>query len=536
MDLPWNGRAGSRAGRGVAVMEPVSPELVLVCPELRAHVLEQMRADAGEDPPAASVDRSKRPAVRGLLERPMPLLLATVPLLLLTGAWLGATMRSRPAEAAPVAPVSATAQPAAAELTRAAPRVLPAASSKRTHVAQAATSRGASARKPDKARAVKPATLPKALVPVPLTGVETEPAVSLLGPLPDPTPPLRRLAPTVGRQLLSLAQARHVDWALLLARARKQTSSLHGVSVHELGPLSRALATVHSSRPSERESVLAGYYRAVGLDALISGLAGAKPVLAARVLRDPRITVYPGGRNDIASGRVNVRILALLLFLAQTQGQVSVASLVSGHDAGAPEQGSSAHAYGLAVDINALAYLPVLGNQVPGGRLDRALRTLLLLPPEVRPTQLISLLSIGSNPLALADHGSYVHISYAPVPENVPDNLRALWQSAGARYGIPWQVLAAINKIETDNGRLTRTSSAGAVGWMQFLPATWREYATDGNGDGIADPRNPADAIYSAARFLQANGGAKNLPRALFAYNHASWYVKDVLAQAKRYS
>jgi len=87
------------------------------------------------------------------------------------------------------------------------------------------------------------------------------------------------------------------------------------------------------------------------------------------------------------------------------------------------------------------------------------------------------------------------------MPEQLDEaQLLGLWQGAGAQYGVPWQVLAAINKVESNFGRNMGPSSAGAVGWMQFMPATWMEYGIDANGDGIADPWNPADAIYSAGR------------------------------------
>ena len=98
---------------------------------------------------------------------------------------------------------------------------------------------------------------------------------------------------------------------------------------------------------------------------------------------------------------------------------------------------------------------------------------------------------------------------------------------------MPWQVLAAINEIETDYGRNLSVSSAGAVGWMQFLPSTWKTWGVDANGDGIADPYNPVDAIFTAARYLHAAGASKNLSQAIFAYNHAGWYVQSVLLRAK---
>jgi murein DD-endopeptidase MepM/ murein hydrolase activator NlpD len=107
--------------------------------------------------------------------------------------------------------------------------------------------------------------------------------------------------------------------------------------------------------------------------------------------------------------------------------------------------------------------------------------------------------------------------------------LNGLWHRAGAAYGIPWQVLAAINKIESNFGRNMGPSSAGAVGWMQFMPDTWLRWGTDATTDGIADPWDPEDAVFSAARYLAAAGAREDLYRGVFAYNHADWYVRDVL-------
>jgi Transglycosylase SLT domain/Peptidase family M23 len=115
----------------------------------------------------------------------------------------------------------------------------------------------------------------------------------------------------------------------------------------------------------------------------------------------------------------------------------------------------------------------------------------------------------------------------------IPPFLIPIYQAAGIEYQVPWQVLAAINEIETDYGRNLSVSSANAVGWMQFLPSTWKEWGVDANGDGVADPYNPVDAIFTAARYLHAAGASKNLSQAIFAYNHASWYVQSVLLRAK---
>jgi murein DD-endopeptidase MepM/ murein hydrolase activator NlpD len=115
------------------------------------------------------------------------------------------------------------------------------------------------------------------------------------------------------------------------------------------------------------------------------------------------------------------------------------------------------------------------------------------------------------------------------------EQLVEIWQRAGGAYGVPWEILAAINKVESNFGRNMGPSSAGAIGWMQFMPSTWLRWGTDANGDGVADPWNPEDAIFSAARYLAAAGAHDDLSRAIFAYNHAQWYVDEILNLARKF-
>jgi hypothetical protein len=115
----------------------------------------------------------------------------------------------------------------------------------------------------------------------------------------------------------------------------------------------------------------------------------------------------------------------------------------------------------------------------------------------------------------------------------IPPFLLPIYQAAGTQYGIRWEVLAAINEIETDYGRNLNVSSAGALGWMQFIPSSWRSYGVDANRDGEKDPYNPVDAIFAAARYLKAAGAEHDLRRAVFAYNHADWYVDSVMLRAR---
>ena len=97
-------------------------------------------------------------------------------------------------------------------------------------------------------------------------------------------------------------------------------------------------------------------------------------------------------------------------------------------------------------------------------------------------------------------------------------------------------ILAAINEIESGFGQNLGPSSAGAVGWMQFMPSTWATYGVDADADGDKDPNEPHDAIFAAARYLRAAGMPEDPEGAVFAYNHADWYVAEVMARAACFS
>jgi hypothetical protein len=114
-----------------------------------------------------------------------------------------------------------------------------------------------------------------------------------------------------------------------------------------------------------------------------------------------------------------------------------------------------------------------------------------------------------------------------------PPFLLPIYLAAAQRYGVPWQVLAAINEVESDYGYDLSVSSAGAEGWMQFLPAEWLTFGVDATGAGLRDPYNPADAIFAAARYLAAAGAARDLPGAIYAYNHSASYVESVMLRTR---
>ncbi|HEX5310108.1 MAG TPA: lytic transglycosylase domain-containing protein [Solirubrobacteraceae bacterium] len=125
---------------------------------------------------------------------------------------------------------------------------------------------------------------------------------------------------------------------------------------------------------------------------------------------------------------------------------------------------------------------------------------------------------------------------------DIPPRYLALYRSAAARYGLDWAILAGIGKVECDHGRdpdpsCTRegaVNSAGAGGPMQFLAATFSEYGVAPQG-GRPDRWDAADAIYSAANYLRAAGAPGDYHRAIFAYNHADWYVAEVERWATLY-
>ncbi len=125
----------------------------------------------------------------------------------------------------------------------------------------------------------------------------------------------------------------------------------------------------------------------------------------------------------------------------------------------------------------------------------------------------------------------------------IPAEYLQLFQAAGSRYGVPWTVLAGIGKVECDDGQDPDPSCtqegavnyAGAGGPMQFLASTWATYGVSATGHGPPDRWNAADAIFAAARYLKANGAPSELQRAIFAYNHSTAYVQEVLRWASIY-
>jgi Transglycosylase SLT domain len=253
--------------------------------------------------------------------------------------------------------------------------------------------------------------------------------VGSLGELPDPLPPERRLDRRFARTVARIARSHDVDWALILAvlRARADGGAI-STDVAEvrdlarllergerhargLGPLLRYLFPARY-KFDLTVSALARYNEAVGLRGLVEGMTAVEGRLADQVLHSPRLDIYAGGRDDIAAGRVDVRVLAVLLYLAESYDSVTVSSLIEGHSYLTSSGNPSLHAFGRAVDISAVDGMPITGHQNPGGITEQVLRDVLVLPDELQPSELISLFDLGGPSFALGDHYDHIHIGF----------------------------------------------------------------------------------------------------------------------------
>lgn len=245
--------------------------------------------------------------------------------------------------------------------------------------------------------------------------------------LPDPTPRARRLDRWFVYDLVRASRAAQVDWALVLGVVRARG---HGgrtpADAFQLAALAERLRVAGAARDeraaaaavmgttagAETAIALAHYNRAVGTETLVRGLAARKDALIRRLLEDRRVTIYAGGRDDLGAGRIDVRIVALISYLGEAFGHVSVTSLFSGHGLYARPGVVSAHVYGHAVDVAALGGASIAGNQQPGGLTEQAVRAIMALPAELQPRQVISLLGLGGSSFPLADHHDHIHIGY----------------------------------------------------------------------------------------------------------------------------
>lgn len=268
---------------------------------------------------------------------------------------------------------------------------------------------------------LKPASKPE------IEGPADAATIWLNSQLPDPTPPALRLSPKFATNLKAAASGAGLDWATMLGILRARGATGHEPAdrttlqklagrLASYGPANGDWARIVSysgdTSFADRAAALARYDRAVGLDALVNGLEAAKRSIASRLLSDSSVSIYAGGRNDIVRNRVDVRVLTVVAYLRESFGQVSVSSLITGHRLYARPGVISAHISGHAVDISGLGGTPILGHQEPGGMTEHAVRDLLLLPAEVMPRQIISLLGMGGPSFPMADHYNHIHLGF----------------------------------------------------------------------------------------------------------------------------
>ena len=224
----------------------------------------------------------------------------------------------------------------------------------------------------------------------------------------------------------------------------------------------------------------------------------ASPALRRWVLHLKRLALSPAARRSVQSGKASAGALKLLAAFPRTNGPLLVLSRGRAQRARAGDDAvDDAH--------GACAAVPTMPSTPAAARGSCSSPS--------RPIASTSLARRAPSRVSCARSSA----SIAP---------RATSTASTGAFSPP---STASRRTSASN---THVSSAGAVGWMQFMPSTWRRWGTDASGDGVADPYDPQDAIFSAARYLDAAGARKDLRRAIFAYNHANWYVNEILSIA----
>jgi hypothetical protein len=341
-----------------------------------------------------------------------------------------------------------------------------------------------------------------------------------------------------------------------------------GLTHYIPGPPAGPAAT---AAPPQRVHTDAVFHHIVLPDLAVIEPAGVSPAEVARIAKVPRIRqVLPLDGASVTMGSHRVNVIGVNAQLYRSWTPLSTASneqlwnsLSAGAFVASPtarhrlrlRPGSSYPVTGAAT-VN-LRYAGAASLGIKGIDMVVAAQVSARLGLVHHVAVLISAPSVSIHKLrrevrAAAGHHAQLVTLRAQSPALVtvhvktdtqPINYLQLFQESAAKFcpGLPWTVLAAIGQIESGDGSNTGPSTAGALGPMQFLPSTWAEWgitATVFGQKGPPDINNPFDAVPSAARYLCAAGGATaaGLPGAIFAYNHATWYVNEVLALAKAYA
>ena len=210
-------------------------------------------------------------------------------------------------------------------------------------------------------------------------------------------------------------------------------------------------------------------YRAAGKDPFANSTATTSQVLLAskdqlerQVLNDPKLDIYACGRNDIATGQIDRRVLAVLEYLSTRGYSLTITALKCGHSILTTTGTVSEHSTGDAVDIATINGVPVLGNQGPGTLAESLVKDVLKLQGSMEPHQVISLMTLGGPSFALPDHDDHVHIGYRPEGDETATSSDDQQQFAQILKPQQWRDL--INRIgNIDNPTVARKPSAASL-------------------------------------------------------------------------
>ena len=256
-------------------------------------------------------------------------------------------------------------------------------------------------------------------------------ASSLLPP-PAQLPDIRELDIRELTQLRQVAKRTGVAWTVLASAQRlglRKGQSVtaagrwlksHGATGSSAKPFTseKALAAYLGSKDAgERAAALAAYYWAVGTAGVTHGLADASALLGDELLAARNVSISTGGRGDLQQHRIDPRVEMAIRYLQASFGSVSVSTLISGHSVFTTSGNVSAHVFGRAADISAVGGTAIFGHQGPQTVTERAVRLLLMLPNDVAPRQIISLMDLdgttgNAGSFALPDHADHIHIGY----------------------------------------------------------------------------------------------------------------------------
>lgn len=304
----------------------------------------------------------------------------------------------------------------------------------------------------------------------------------------------------------------------------------------EVDRLVDQLAVQVSAQDAARTAVALAVSTAVTADGDARAAAAAAASARARAARTVRALYTSGGPVALYSALLEARSVSDLGTSTRIAGQVLARTARDRRQAQAEQDRavSGRQDTAAAVDAQVLAADQVVrATETVEETLAQARRVLAAAAADARQAELLEASRrqvADAERLVALSRGAMAALAGPAGAGGIPPAYRVLYQQAAARCpGMRSTQLAAVGQVETRHGRNVGPSSAGAQGPMQFMPGTWARYGVDGDGDGVADPWNPADAIAAAATYLCVNGAGQGTAEAeahaLLRYNNAQWYV-----------